>query len=135
LRSRDAGRDRKTNPGITVQTPNLGARKLQAKLEQARSDTRLPAASTINAILQRAGLVQTQKRKRRVTPSMSPLGEITAPNQLWCMDLKGFFRCGDKDRCDPFTITDAHSRYIIRCQAVPKMNFENVDAIRWIRNA
>ena len=38
-------------------------------------------------------------------------------------------RCGNKERCDPFTVTDAHSRYIIRCQAVPKLNFENVDAI------
>jgi transposase len=47
--------------------PTWGARKLQAKLEQARSDTKWPVASTINAILQRAGLVQTQKPKRRVT--------------------------------------------------------------------
>jgi transposase InsO family protein len=52
-----------------------------------------------------------------------------APNQLWCMDFKGFFRCGNKNRCDPFTIADAYSRYITRCQAVPKLKFENVDAI------
>lgn len=109
--------------------PTWGARKLRAKLEQTKGDTDWPAASTINDILRRAGLVHAQKRKRRVTPSSSPLGEITAPNQLWCMDFKGFFRCGNKERCDPFTVTDAHSRYIIRCQAVPKLNFENVDAI------
>jgi hypothetical protein len=24
-------------------------------------------------------------------------------------------------RCDPFTITDAHSRYLIRCQIVSRM--------------
>jgi Integrase core domain len=64
-----------------------------------------------------------------VTPSTSPLGEITAPNQVWCMDFKGFFRCGNQERCDPFTITDAYSRYLIRCQAVPKMDFEHVAAI------
>ncbi len=45
------------------------------------------------------------------------------------MDFKGYFRCGNRDRCDPFTITDGYSRYIIRCQTVPKMNFEHVDAV------
>ena len=45
------------------------------------------------------------------------------------MDFKGYFRCGNRNRCDPFTITDGYSRYIIRCQTVPKMDFEHVDAI------
>lgn len=40
------------------------------------------------------------------------LGWVTAPNQLWCMDFKGYFSTGDGARCDPFTITDAHSRYL-----------------------
>jgi hypothetical protein len=29
------------------------------------------------------------------------------------MDFKGYFATGDGSRCDPFTITDAHSRYLI----------------------
>jgi transposase InsO family protein len=109
--------------------PTWGPRKLRARLEQTRGDTHWPAASTINGILRRAGLVHAKKRKRKVTPSTSPLGEITAPNQVWCMDFKGFFRCGNQERCDPFTITDAYSRYLIRCQAVPSTTFEYVDAI------
>jgi len=36
---------------------------------------------------------------------------VKAPNQLWCMDFKRYFATGDGSRCDPFTITDAHSRY------------------------
>jgi transposase InsO family protein len=114
---------------LRFQHPTWGARKLRARLEQTRGDIHWPAASTINTILRRAGLVHTRRRKQRVTPSTSPLGEVTAPNQLWCMDFKGFFRCGNRERCDPFTITDAHSRYLIRCQAVPKIDFEHVDAI------
>lgn len=31
------------------------------------------------------------------------------------MDFKGYFTTGDCKRCDPFIITDAHSRYLIRC--------------------
>jgi len=109
--------------------PTWGARKLRARLEDKKSGTEWPAASTITAILRRAGLVQAPKRKRKVTPSSSPLGVINAPNQVWCMDFKGYFRCGNRDRCDPFTITDGYSRYIIRCQTVPKMDFEHVDAV------
>jgi transposase InsO family protein len=114
---------------LRFQHPTWGARKLRARLEQTRGDIPWPVASTINTILRRAGLVHTRRRKQRVTPSTLPFGEVTAPNQLWCMDFKGFFRCGNRERCDPFTITDAYSRYLIRCQAVPKLDFEHVDAI------
>jgi transposase InsO family protein len=34
---------------------------------------------------------------------------VAGPNQLWCMDFKGYFTTGDGKRYDPFTITDARS--------------------------
>jgi len=45
------------------------------------------------------------------------------------MDFKGYFMTGDGTRCDPFTITDAHSRYLIRCQVVSRMDLSQVRAI------
>jgi hypothetical protein len=33
------------------------------------------------------------------------------------MDFKGFFRLGDGTRCDPLTVTDAFSRYLLCCKA------------------
>jgi hypothetical protein len=45
------------------------------------------------------------------------------------MDFKGYFATGDGKRCDPFTITDAHSRYLIRCQIVSRMDLSQVRAI------
>src|ERR1700679_1435089 len=45
------------------------------------------------------------------------------------MDFKGWFRTGDGNRCDPFTITDAYSRYLIRCQAVARMDTAHILAI------
>jgi Integrase core domain len=65
----------------------------------------------------------------RTTPYSQPFAEVTGPNQLWCMDFKGWFRTGDGQRCDPFTITDAHSRYLIRCQAITRMDTAHVRAI------
>jgi transposase InsO family protein len=51
------------------------------------------------------------------------------PNQLSCMDFKGSVATGDGKRCVPFTITDAYSRYLIRCQIVSRMDLSQVRAI------
>jgi transposase InsO family protein len=88
-----------------------------------------PAASTFGNILSRAGLTSPQKKRKRTTPCSEPFSQVTGPNQLWCMDFKGYFTTGDGKRCDPFTITDAHSRYLIRCQIVSRMDLSQVRAI------
>jgi transposase InsO family protein len=109
--------------------PSWGARKLKARLEQLDSSVEWPVASTFGNILQRAGLTSPKRKKRRTTPYSEPFSEVTAPNQLWCMDFKGYFATGDGSRCDPFTITDAHSRYLIRCQIVSRMDLSQVRAV------
>ena len=48
---------------------------------------------------------------------------------MWCADFKGWFRSGDGARIDPLTISDAWSRYLLRCQAVEKTDTERVRAI------
>lgn len=45
------------------------------------------------------------------------------------MDFKGYFTTGDGMRCDPFTSTDAHSRYLIRCQIVSRLDLTQVTAV------
>ncbi|WP_114208920.1 IS481 family transposase [Acidisarcina polymorpha] len=109
--------------------PSWGARKLKARLEKMNPNVVWPAASTIGQILRRAGLTNPVRKRRRTTPYSEPFAEVTAPNQLWCMDFKGWFRTGDGHRCDPFTITDAYSRYLIRCQAITRMDTAHVLAI------
>jgi transposase len=109
--------------------PSWGARKLKAKLEQLDSSVEWPVASTFGNILHRSGLTSPKRKKRRTTPYSEPFSEVTAPNQLWCMDFKGYFATGDGSRCDPFTITDAHSRYLIRCQIVSRMDLSQVRAV------
>ncbi|MGA9244300.1 MAG: DDE-type integrase/transposase/recombinase [Silvibacterium sp.] len=109
--------------------PSWGARKLKARLEQLDSSVEWPVASTFGNILQRAGLTSSKRKRRRTTPYSEPFSEVTAPNQLWCMDFKGYFATGDGSRCDPFTITDAHSRYLIRCQIVSRMDLSQVRAV------
>ena len=109
--------------------PSWGARKLKARLEKVQPRVNWPAPSTFGNILHRAGLTNPKQKKRRTTPCSEPFSEVNAPNQLWCMDFKGYFSTGDGTRCDPLTITDAHSRYLIRCQTVSRMDLSQVVAV------
>jgi putative transposase len=54
---------------------------------------------------------------------------VEEANQLWCADFKGWFRTGNGERVDPLTISDAHSRYLLRCHCVEKTNTDQVQAI------
>jgi transposase InsO family protein len=69
-------------------------------------------------ILKRHGLVVSRKRRRHATASSRPLSHCTAPNEVWCVDFKGWFRTGDGTRCDPLTMSDGDTRFILRCQAM-----------------
>jgi transposase InsO family protein len=69
-------------------------------------------------ILKRAGLTVPRKQRRKATPSQSPLGHATEANRVWSTDFKGWFRCGDGSRCDPFTMSDGCSRFVLRCQGM-----------------
>jgi putative transposase len=73
-------------------------------------------------MLKRAGLTVPPKQRRKATPSQSPLSHATDANKGWCADFKGWFRCGDGSRCDPLTLTDAYSRFLLRCQVMPGMD-------------
>ncbi|HEY2361013.1 MAG TPA: IS481 family transposase [Candidatus Angelobacter sp.] len=106
-----------------------GPRKLKRILERDEPGRVWPAASTIGTLLKREGLVVARRKRRRTTPYSEPLAHADGPNRVWCADFKGWFRTGDGRRIDPLTISDAHSRYLLRCQAVEKTDTARVQAI------
>lgn len=97
--------------------PTWGPRKLVAWLEAHESGVDWPAPSTVGELLKRHGLVTARARSRHPHPRTEPLRHADRPNAVWAMDFKGWFRLGDGTRCDPLTITDAFSRYLICCKA------------------
>ena len=103
-----------------------GPLKLKSHLERIHPDIVWPAASTIGAILKRHGLAVPRKVRRRTAPYTDPFVGCDQPNAVWCADFKGWFRTGDGQRCDPFTLTDAYSRYLLRCQAVTRPDTASV---------
>jgi putative transposase len=108
---------------------NWGPRKLRVKLAEAHPDLVWPAESTIGEVLKRAGLTHRRKLRVRTPLYAQPFAAVDDANQTWCADFKGWFRTGDGTRCDPLTITDAHSRYLLRCHIVPKADGVHVAAI------
>ncbi|CAN5206718.1 hypothetical protein BH10CYA1_BH10CYA1_59170 [soil metagenome] len=86
--------------------PNWGARKIRERLlRNLRHEIRVPACSTIHAVLDRNGLV-VRNGKSRTRAQGTPLSEGTAPNDLWCVDYKGQFMLANKQYCYPLTVTD-----------------------------
>jgi transposase InsO family protein len=106
-----------------------GPRKLKRVLQRNAPQTLWPATSTIGALLAREGLVVRRKKRRRAPPYSEPFASADAANRVWCADFKGWFRTRDGARVDPLTITDAYSRYLLRCQQVAKTNGEQARGI------
>ena len=103
--------------------PAWGARKVRTwLLDHGHRD--LPAPSTIQAMLTRAGLLRAaDSAKHRAFQRF----EQAAPNDLWQMDFKGHFALTSGDRCHPLTVLDDHSRYAVRLAACSN---EQHDAVR-----
>jgi transposase InsO family protein len=99
--------------------PRWGPKKLRAVLREREPDQVWPAASTMGDLLRRAGLSQPRRRARYVVPLTQPLAAARAPNDVWTADFKGWFRTADGTRCDPLTIADACSRFVLCCRIVP----------------
>jgi len=78
--------------------PHWGARKIrELLLRRLASDVRVPAGSTIQAVLDRNGLVKRMNRPRQRATG--------TPNDLWCADFKGEFKLGNGRYCYPLTVT------------------------------
>jgi len=98
--------------------PTWGPRKLLAWLQRTNPGAGWPAPSTVGDLLRRHGLVVVRRRRHRLTATPTNLQVPSAANQVWCADFKGWFPTGNGRRCTPLTVTDAHSRYLLRCQAL-----------------
>jgi transposase InsO family protein len=98
--------------------PHWGARKIRELLiRRLAGDVRVPAKSTVHAVLDRHGLVKRIGRTRhRATGTQLSPG--AAPNELWCVDFKGEFKLGNGRYCYPLTVTDHASRFLLLCEAL-----------------
>lgn len=102
-----------------------GPKKLQAVLELKYGIERPPACSTIAELLRRHGLsVRRRRRPGAFASAYEGLTIPTQPNHVWTVDFKGWFTLGNQQRCDPLTVCDRYSHYVLACEARPNQQFK-----------
>jgi putative transposase len=102
-----------------------GPKKILAKLKEIYPREAWPSPTRLYEIFKDHHLVTCRRIKGRV-PATAPLGHLTGCNDTWAVDLKGWFSTGDGRKCEPLTITDCYSRYLIRCTHLEKHTVEYV---------
>lgn len=106
--------------------PTWGPVKVRSWLAEHCPRMPWPASSTIGELFDREGLTVKHRLRRRSPPSSAPFAQCAAANDTWCIDFKGWFVTGDGARCEPLTLSDAHSRYLLRCQAMARTDAGHV---------
>jgi hypothetical protein len=101
--------------------PHWGAKKIYARLHRQFPRARLPAVRTITKWLPRLCPMRRRHRHSRRGPRLTlpPLTLPAAPNDVWTVDFKGFFRTTDGTRCDPLTVRDLFSRWLLAVRILP----------------
>ena len=105
--------------------PRWGAKKIHARLHRKFPRARLPAVRTITKWLPRLCRMPRRHRHSRRGPRLPlpPLTVPSAPNEVWTVDFKGCFRTADGSRCDPLTVRDLFSRFLLAIQILPGQQF------------
>ena len=98
--------------------PQWGPKKIRAKLMAYEPHVTWPAASTIGDILKRAGLIEPHERRRKRIDRGEVIAGSEEANGEWAIDFKGWFRTRDGARCDPLTVSDSLSRYLLDARIV-----------------
>jgi len=99
--------------------PTWGPKKIQRILTTKHGLEAPPAVSTVGEVLKRHGLVA--ERRRRGAVFKVERGSRTVPerpNHVIGVDFKGWFETHDGRRCDPLTVTDLFSRFILKIDAL-----------------
>lgn len=110
---------------VRQEHPRWGAPKLLWELEQRYGGEEVPSESTIGRLLREMGLSRMRKNRMKAHGT-GPLWEAQQANEVWSVDFKGWCRTRDGMRCEPLTISDQASRYLLCCQALESQRTELV---------
>jgi transposase InsO family protein len=103
-----------------------GPVKVKARLEQMCPEERWPAASTIGRLFDRKNETVPRTKRRTESQPRASLTQPAASNEVWTADFKGWFRTGNGQRCEPLTIQDAFSRFLLCVSILKKFDGAHV---------
>jgi putative transposase len=105
--------------------PSWGAKKLRVLLRQKHPRAhQVPSLRTLGRWLKAAALTVPRPPRSRPGPQV-PRPTLTRPelcHDVWTIDFKGWFRTADGQRCDPLTIRDLASRYLLGVRIVAEQS-------------
>ncbi len=93
-----------------------GPKKILGHLKKHSPHILWPSRTTIGNIFEKYGLIKRRKLRKRLAERKDPLSECNASNDIWCIDFKGWSLTRDNKKCDPFTVMDAFSRFLLCCR-------------------
>ena len=103
-----------------------GPKKIRARLIRD-GFTDPPGVATIGRILQRAGFSEAKGRGRPRRWNPAPIeSQALKPNDIWTVDFKGWWRAGDGQRCEPLSVVDLFSRYILCLRPLKRRGVKDV---------
>lgn len=98
---------------------NWGPRKIQRLYAKIHGDQGTPSESSFKRVLDRAGLVERRRvRRSEETGRLQNRARAEKPNDVWTVDFKGWWYTPEGERCEPLTVRDAFSRYVL-CASLP----------------
>lgn len=106
--------------------PSWGPRKLVAFLRSQEPEQDWPSMSLIKKRLREEGLIVKRRIHRGFLSERLPLREVTACNDVWSIDFKGWFITNDKKKCEPLTLMDNYSRFLFLAKPVATTSFAEV---------
>jgi putative transposase len=103
-----------------------GPRKIREVYERQWGSA--PSESSFKRVLERCGMTQKRVVRRvKETGRISSDRKAAAANEVWTVDFKGWWY--DKEgRCDPLTVRDEFSRYVLELRALPDARTDTVKA-------
>lgn len=110
---------------LKIKKLSWGPKKILDRLNKDHPEINWPSATRLYDIFKNLHLVKSRRVRRRV-PATQPLGEVNASNDVWIADFKGWFFTQDRKKCEPLTITDGYSRYLIKCAHMEKKTARDV---------
>ena len=95
-------------------SPIWGPKKVLRIYERKHGSAGAPSLSSVKRVLDRAGFVQHRRRRRKGEIARIKHGVIPkAPNELWTVDFKGWWKTRDRTRCEPLTVRDEFARFVL----------------------
>lgn len=107
--------------------PTWGGRKIRRKIRQLFDSA--PTARTIDRILVRCGLVIQRRKTIKKLVRPYELQTPSACNDIWTLDLKGWWKALDGNIIEPLTLRDSFSKFVLKIYAMKTKNVQSVKAV------